>query len=392
MPQVHDRLVAEFNLEPEIYDPDEAVAKGAALYGLKESLQEEVQEILAQPRPGARMAQPGRSTSSDVPEEEVAEALDHLEKQLGFTLTGPVRELVSTRIVNVLSKSLGVVARDQESHDIVVYLLPRNTEVPMERISDFGTDAANQAAVDIRVMAGERDSTEPTDCQDVGVGHAQPSREAPRAQPDPRQVRHQPGRPAERLGHRPDRRRLDRRRVRDRGRDERRAGRGAVDGAAAADGVLTGRMNRGLSRSADGFKRPLCRGWECSWTWDSRLMDPTADLLGESHSPSSHRIRSGGNHPLRSTPGTAAAGSVITICSWIVSDQCRTFVPAIGQEPTCLSRSGHLKGHARSVPRKRSDRTSGVPASLEAKVASEGSFCMDEAKRERFKNGCSGTG
>ena len=38
MPQVHNRLVAEFNVEPEIYDPDEAVAKGAALYALKESL------------------------------------------------------------------------------------------------------------------------------------------------------------------------------------------------------------------------------------------------------------------------------------------------------------------------------------------------------------------
>ena len=31
MPQVRDRLVAELNIEPEIYDPDEAVAKGAAL-------------------------------------------------------------------------------------------------------------------------------------------------------------------------------------------------------------------------------------------------------------------------------------------------------------------------------------------------------------------------
>ena len=49
MPQVRDRLLAEFSKEPEVYDPDEAVAKGAALFGLKEALQEEVQERLSPP-------------------------------------------------------------------------------------------------------------------------------------------------------------------------------------------------------------------------------------------------------------------------------------------------------------------------------------------------------
>ena len=76
---------------------------------------------------------------------------------------------MNTQIVNVLSKSLGVVARNEQNREVVVTLLPRNGEVPMEQASDFGTDVANQAGVDIRVMAGERDSTEPEECKDVGV-------------------------------------------------------------------------------------------------------------------------------------------------------------------------------------------------------------------------------
>lgn len=168
MPQVRDRIVAEFGKEPEVFDPDEAVAKGAALFGLKESLEVSVREILA-PERASEDGDEGPIRLDEVPEAQVAEALDRLEQQLGFTLTGPVRELVNTRIVNVLSKSLGVVARNDQNQEVVVYLLPRNGEVPMEQSTDFGTDTANQSGVDIRVMAGERDSPEPLDCQDVGT-------------------------------------------------------------------------------------------------------------------------------------------------------------------------------------------------------------------------------
>ena len=168
MPQVRARIVAEFGLEPEVFDPDEAVAKGAALYGLKEALQEEVKDILADATPAAE-GQDGQLDLEAVSPEQVAEALDRIEQQTGFTLTGPVRELVHTRIVNVLSKGLGVIARDETGRDVVVYLLPRNGEVPMEQAMDFGTDQADQAGVDIQVKAGERDSPDPADCADVGT-------------------------------------------------------------------------------------------------------------------------------------------------------------------------------------------------------------------------------
>jgi molecular chaperone DnaK (HSP70) len=175
MPQIHDRLVAEFELEPESFDPDESVAKGAALFGLKEALQDELREQLA-PAATGTAGENGHSEASEaeiditsVSPQELEAALDRIEQEIGLTLTGPVRELVGTHIVNVLSKSLGVIAKNGEGQECVVYLLNRNCEVPMDHVMDFGTDQANQIGADIRVMAGERDSPEPLDCQEVGT-------------------------------------------------------------------------------------------------------------------------------------------------------------------------------------------------------------------------------
>ena len=99
MPQVRNRLVAEFNIEPEIYDPDEAVAKGAALYALKESLLDQVQDFLATKvaadgqagqagRPGRglrgrgrRGARPPRETARLHPDRPGARAGQHPDRQ-----------------------------------------------------------------------------------------------------------------------------------------------------------------------------------------------------------------------------------------------------------------------------------------------------------------------
>ena len=91
MPQVRNRIVVEFQLEPEIFDPDEAVAKGAALFGLKESLEQSVKDILTPTVPAAE-GEGGQLDLTAVTEAQMTDALDQLERQLGFTLTGSVRD------------------------------------------------------------------------------------------------------------------------------------------------------------------------------------------------------------------------------------------------------------------------------------------------------------
>jgi molecular chaperone DnaK (HSP70) len=170
MPQVPERVRAEFNVEPESFDPDESVAKGAALFGLKEALQDEVRSVLADALPAAQRDEDGQIDLEAVSEAHMEEALDQIEAKFDFTLTGPVRELVATKIVNVLSRSLGVVAKDDQGRDQVVFLLKRNGEVPMEYAMTFGTDQPNQAGADIKVMAGgQEDSPDPVNCEDIGT-------------------------------------------------------------------------------------------------------------------------------------------------------------------------------------------------------------------------------
>ena len=48
MPMVARRIKKEFGIEPKLFDPDEAVAKGAAIYGWKLFLQDEVREHISQ--------------------------------------------------------------------------------------------------------------------------------------------------------------------------------------------------------------------------------------------------------------------------------------------------------------------------------------------------------
>jgi molecular chaperone DnaK len=147
MPQVMARVDKDFEISPKIFDPDESVAKGAALFGWKLSINDELVKRV--------MAQTGKSEadikteSPDIPDD----ILKGLAEESGFTLAAVKRSQVTIR--NVTSKSFGIIALDQQAQEVVVNLILKNTTVPADVTQRFGTHVADQETVDLRIMENE---------------------------------------------------------------------------------------------------------------------------------------------------------------------------------------------------------------------------------------------
>lgn len=166
MPQVMKRISAEFiDVEPKLFDPDEAVAKGAALFGWKLSIGEELVEKVAE--------QTGQKAEDidveQVDEAVIEEASQSLADTLGLTL-GAVKK-ASVKIKNVTSKSFGIVAykNDQE---VLYNIILKNDEVPKEVKQRFGTKEANQESVEVKIMENELTDQLVEDislCAEIGV-------------------------------------------------------------------------------------------------------------------------------------------------------------------------------------------------------------------------------
>jgi molecular chaperone DnaK len=167
MPAVARRMKEEFGGEINIFEPDLAVAKGAALMGQKIMAGEMIKEIIA--------GEQG-TTKEEVNLENIdAGTLEAAAKQAavkagpGFLL--PSKELVEMakrKIVNVCSKGFGVIAINPDDGDkeFVAYLIHNNTPVPVEVTeTGFGTVRTNQQAVYVRIMeqAGQTESPTPED-------------------------------------------------------------------------------------------------------------------------------------------------------------------------------------------------------------------------------------
>ena len=150
MPQVKERVDKEFNTDSKTFDQDECVAKGAAIYGFKMAINDELIKRIAE--------QTGQSIEQVKLEDTKSETLERAQQQvadnMGLAL-GQVQK-AKTEISVVASKSFGIVTTDRVTRqEQVSNLIFRNDVVPTEISKQFGTLDDNQESVSIKIMECE---------------------------------------------------------------------------------------------------------------------------------------------------------------------------------------------------------------------------------------------
>jgi molecular chaperone DnaK (HSP70) len=161
MPAVGAALRKEFDFEPRLYDPDLAVAKGAALFALIESVKVRLPEGDGEV-----------SRAATVPDQ----ALEEVADQLGLTAE-KVRQLAEKSVTTVVPRAFGVKLIDQtdpaQEAFYIEHLLPANTPLPAAPdTSQFYTAYHNQTSIQLEIweQAGAKASRELADNAKIGEG------------------------------------------------------------------------------------------------------------------------------------------------------------------------------------------------------------------------------
>jgi molecular chaperone DnaK (HSP70) len=170
MPMVKARVDQEFRLESEKYDPDECVAKGAALWGVKRKIDEMAVDAGYNNQTGE-----GNKTKFEEKMRVEMEGIKNPNVYKGLAMPGKTWG-------NVSSHTYGIEAYDGDDK-LVVPLLTQNTEIPYTYESgdgQFGTAVANQATIELVLMETEGESLDPAYCKEIGRGTVELPRGVPK--------------------------------------------------------------------------------------------------------------------------------------------------------------------------------------------------------------------
>ena len=160
MPQIALRIKQEINVKPRIYDPDEAVAKGAAIYGMKLAINEGLKKKVVESRSKKAAKDEDEPELADVSDFEIDDVLEEVEQLVSedTSMSPSDLKLSRVRVKNVTSKSFGIIAVNAKDEEIVFNLILKNTDVPNVITKAFGTAVKDQEAVTIQIM--ENDSSD----------------------------------------------------------------------------------------------------------------------------------------------------------------------------------------------------------------------------------------
>jgi molecular chaperone DnaK (HSP70) len=152
MPQVKTRLEQEFGLPLKVFDPDEAVAKGAATYGYKLLIDQKIQHELAK----ELHVSPEEVNIEEASTVAVQRAQEKVARAGGMKLSA-VQNFSEISVTNVSSHSFGVIVwqRDpitRDEKEVIANLIQVNDPVPASPTKTFGTYEANQEAVELKIV------------------------------------------------------------------------------------------------------------------------------------------------------------------------------------------------------------------------------------------------
>lgn len=158
MPQVAQRLEQEFGIPYKVFEPDEAVAKGAAIYGQKLRIDEKIQTAI-----GSMTGQESDEVDlTEVAPTIVQRAQEEVANDLGLRLAS-VQKYHRTSVTNVASHSFGIIAivdsGTARRREVISNLVLVNDPLPAQVVKSFGTEEDNQESVVLRIMENtEKDS------------------------------------------------------------------------------------------------------------------------------------------------------------------------------------------------------------------------------------------
>jgi len=145
MLQVRNSLEAKYSFDIEVHDPNLSVAKGAAIYGWKLELQEEIKFKIAE-ESGEEIE---NIDLNNIQDSELVKAQQEVIQEKGLVGLAGTQRIIETTIRNVTAKSFGIAVIDQNENEKIINLITVDDEIPSVTTQIFPTAFEGQSGVNL---------------------------------------------------------------------------------------------------------------------------------------------------------------------------------------------------------------------------------------------------